>query len=164
MLECELSPVRRLGKSFDRVGQAQPGKRISSVSLLSQTEFCRFPEMAHALRSEAVNRQISRKQTQQWAQIAERDSGYPIEAHTTNYLIGQGRRTRVAHRLPLTASHSLLSSEHHACAHPALTRSSAKCILQPHIIERLRTSFWGNPLYLKFLIKSLCELRCEVSR
>src|SRR5216684_2853063 len=40
-----------------------------------------------------VNRQVGRKQAQQWAQIAEGDSGYPVEAHNTNWLDRAGRQT-----------------------------------------------------------------------
>src|SRR5439155_22917389 len=32
-----------------------------------------------------VNCQVRREQAQQWAQIVEGDSGYPVEAHNTNW-------------------------------------------------------------------------------
>ena len=34
-----------------------------------------------------VNRQVRGKQAQQWAQIVEGDSRYPIEAHNTNWSV-----------------------------------------------------------------------------
>ncbi len=40
-----------------------------------------------------VNRQVGRKQAQQWAQIVNGDSGYPVEAHNTSWLDRAGRQS-----------------------------------------------------------------------